>query len=48
MIPILFAAIPMLLTNSDWKHRHTGLMAISIVGEGCSKYLVQNLEEIVK
>lgn len=48
MIPILFGFLPQLLTNSIWKHRHTALMAISIVGEGCHKYLKPNLNEIIK
>jgi hypothetical protein len=48
LVPVLFAIIPSLFSNTDWKHRHTALMSISIVGEGCSKYLLPNLTEIVK
>jgi len=37
LVPLLFSAVPTLMGASDWKHRHTALLAISIVGEGCKK-----------
>jgi hypothetical protein len=48
LVPELFNIIPSLLANtSDWKHRHCGLMAISLIGEGCSKFLVPHLPNVV-
>lgn len=47
MVPFLFNLLSQLLKNSDWKHRHAALMAISVVGEGCHKVLVNNLEQII-
>jgi len=48
IVPIVFGIIPSLMGENSWKHRHTALMAISIMGEGCNKYLFTNLEPIVK
>ncbi|KAL6068524.1 Importin-5 [Balamuthia mandrillaris] len=47
LTPILFNLIPSLLSHEDWKHRHTGLMAISLVGEGCSRFLKPHLGEVL-
>eukprot|EP01090_Pellita_catalonica_P016710 TRINITY_DN4861_c0_g1_i1.p1 TRINITY_DN4861_c0_g1~~TRINITY_DN4861_c0_g1_i1.p1 ORF type:complete len:1108 (-),score=211.60 TRINITY_DN4861_c0_g1_i1:685-3954(-) len=47
IVPPLFKLIDVLLKNSDWKHRHTGLMALSLVAEGCSDYLMPHLPDIV-
>ena len=48
LVPVLFGLIPALFSNADWKHRHTALMSISIVGEGCHENLLPNLTEIIK
>jgi len=48
LVPILFGLLPQLMRDPDWRHRHTALMAISIIGEGCNKQLAPNLGEIVK
>jgi len=48
VVPIIFAILPRLLGDADWKKRHTALMAIAIVGEGCKKYLEANLGDIIK
>lgn len=48
LVPELFPSIiPSLLNNPDWRHRHGGLMAISLVGEGCSKFLVPHLSNVI-
>lgn len=48
MVPVLFGMLSQLLTNSDWKHRHAALMAISVVGEGCNKYLTPHLKQVLE
>lgn len=48
LVPMLFGAIPQLMQSTDWKHRHTALMAISIMGEGCNKYIKPHIAEVVK
>lgn len=48
LVPALFSILPSLMSNSDWKHRHAALMALSVIGEGCNKYIAPNLNEIVK
>jgi hypothetical protein len=47
LIPILFDMIPKLLQAPEWKHRFTGLTAISLVGEGCHRFLVSHLESVI-
>jgi len=48
MVPVLFSLLPNMFSHSDWRYRHTGLISISIIGEGCSKVIQPNLSEIVK
>eukprot|EP01116_Phalansterium_solitarium_P017028 TRINITY_DN409_c0_g1_i1.p1 TRINITY_DN409_c0_g1~~TRINITY_DN409_c0_g1_i1.p1 ORF type:complete len:1122 (-),score=363.84 TRINITY_DN409_c0_g1_i1:247-3201(-) len=50
MVPILFSpeVLPGLLRNPSWKHRHTALIAISVIGEGCHPVLQDHLTDIVK
>eukprot|EP01087_Luapelamoeba_hula_P021903 TRINITY_DN773_c0_g1_i1.p1 TRINITY_DN773_c0_g1~~TRINITY_DN773_c0_g1_i1.p1 ORF type:complete len:1105 (+),score=203.93 TRINITY_DN773_c0_g1_i1:1361-4675(+) len=45
--PILFQLVPSMLSHQDWKHRHTGLMAISLVGEGCERFLTPHLKDVL-
>eukprot|EP01114_Cavostelium_apophysatum_P016598 TRINITY_DN4762_c0_g1_i1.p1 TRINITY_DN4762_c0_g1~~TRINITY_DN4762_c0_g1_i1.p1 ORF type:complete len:1093 (-),score=369.83 TRINITY_DN4762_c0_g1_i1:62-3340(-) len=48
LVPIVFQIIPTFLDNPDWRHRHTALMCISIIGEGCAKQFETGLDQIVK
>ena len=48
LTPVLFQLIPGLLGNENWKQRHTGLMAISLTGEGCERFLQDHLEKVLK
>ncbi len=47
-MPILFSTLPNLFGHADWKYRHTALMILAIMAEGCKKYLDKYLDEIVK
>lgn len=47
MVPVLFSLMPSMLSHNDWRYRHTGLISISIIGEGCHKVLQPNLGEII-
>ena len=40
--------IPQLLAGEDWRHRRAGLMAISIIGEGCIQVLTPNLDKVMQ
>eukprot|EP00012_Vannella_robusta_P014021 CAMPEP_0206211088 /NCGR_PEP_ID=MMETSP0166-20121206/17930_1 /ASSEMBLY_ACC=CAM_ASM_000260 /TAXON_ID=95228 /ORGANISM="Vannella robusta, Strain DIVA3 518/3/11/1/6" /LENGTH=771 /DNA_ID=CAMNT_0053632877 /DNA_START=804 /DNA_END=3116 /DNA_ORIENTATION=- len=48
LVPILFSMIPQLLAGEDWRHRRAGLMAISIIGEGCIQVLTPNLDKVMQ
>lgn len=47
VVPELFRRIGILLGSPQWKHRHAGLMAITICGEGCAKSLRPLLGEVL-
>eukprot|EP01104_Vermistella_antarctica_P004136 TRINITY_DN14645_c0_g1_i1.p1 TRINITY_DN14645_c0_g1~~TRINITY_DN14645_c0_g1_i1.p1 ORF type:complete len:1121 (+),score=317.63 TRINITY_DN14645_c0_g1_i1:83-3364(+) len=48
LIPVLFAAMTTLLGNNEvWQQRYVGLAAISLVGEGCRKFLKSRLNEVL-
>ena len=47
VVPELFRRIGVLLSSANWKHRHAGLMAITICGEGCAKALRPLLGEVL-
>lgn len=47
VVPELFRRIGILLSSGSWKHRHAGLMAITICGEGCAKSLRPLLAEVL-
>eukprot|EP01103_Thecamoeba_quadrilineata_P011595 TRINITY_DN279_c0_g1_i1.p1 TRINITY_DN279_c0_g1~~TRINITY_DN279_c0_g1_i1.p1 ORF type:complete len:1093 (+),score=229.45 TRINITY_DN279_c0_g1_i1:45-3323(+) len=47
LAPILFNTLPQLLSNEDWRQRYAALMAISVVGEGCVKYLTPYLDKVL-
>lgn len=46
--PVAFKYIPQFLSNAEWKHRHTGLMAISQTAEGCYEQYENHLDQIVQ
>jgi hypothetical protein len=48
LVPLLFQSLPGLMSSPEWTHRHTALMAICIIGEGCEKILRPNLPDIIK
>eukprot|EP01117_Protostelium_nocturnum_P017390 TRINITY_DN7083_c0_g1_i2.p1 TRINITY_DN7083_c0_g1~~TRINITY_DN7083_c0_g1_i2.p1 ORF type:complete len:1021 (-),score=279.53 TRINITY_DN7083_c0_g1_i2:1847-4909(-) len=48
LVPFMFNhIIPQLLAAQDWQKRHTGLMSISIMSEGCLKQMRPLLKDIV-
>lgn len=47
MLPIVMAQVQTMLQSPDWKMRYAGLMAVSAVGEGCSKQMEPLLTQIV-
>mmetsp|Transcript_114158 Transcript_114158/g.170746 ORF Transcript_114158/g.170746 Transcript_114158/m.170746 type:complete len:1076 (-) Transcript_114158:51-3278(-) len=50
VVAILFDAsnIPAMLNHAEWKVRHTALIAISLVGEGCSDVMKENLDQVIQ
>jgi importin-5 len=48
MLPHIIQNIPPMLNNQDWKYRHSALMAISAVGEGCHKQMEAMLPQIME
>ncbi|KAJ3075622.1 hypothetical protein HDU98_007434 [Podochytrium sp. JEL0797] len=46
MLTIAFTLIPKLLGSPDWKQRHAGLLAVSVMGEGCRDQMVDSLKEV--
>lgn len=47
ILPLVTASVPGMLANSDWKQRHAALMALSAVGEGCSKQMEGMLDQVM-
>jgi importin-5 len=47
IIPPTFAFLPSLQASSDWRQRHTGLMALSAIAEGCEKYMKAELSRVL-
>ncbi|KAJ3333055.1 hypothetical protein HDU76_011870 [Blyttiomyces sp. JEL0837] len=48
MLSIAFNVIPSYLGDAaDWKKRHAGLMAISVMGEGCHDVMKNSLNDIM-
>lgn len=48
IVPDIFNPITQLLNNKqDWKCRHVALMALSMIGEGCEKFIAQQLDQVV-
>jgi len=47
ILPHITANIPLMLSNADWRYRHAALMAMSAIGEGCHKQMLNVLNQIV-
>ncbi|KAI8849944.1 armadillo-type protein [Chytridium lagenaria] len=47
VLPVAFGILPALLGSANWAERHAGLMAISVIGEGCKDVMIEKLEQIV-
>jgi importin-5 len=45
---IFMSSIPAMISNSDWRQRHAGLMAISCIAEGCRDQLEGYLEAVLQ
>ncbi|KAJ3099290.1 hypothetical protein HDU96_010749 [Phlyctochytrium bullatum] len=48
VLPITFNILPSMLGNSSWSQRHAGLMAISVIAEGCKDVMIEKLSDIVE
>ncbi|KAI8620372.1 armadillo-type protein [Chytriomyces sp. MP71] len=46
MLNIAFGLIPSLLGAPEWQRRHAGLLAISVMGEGCRDVMIDSLKNI--
>lgn len=48
IVPVIFEHIPKFVASKEnWKCRHVGLMALSMIGEGCSEFLKPHLDKII-
>lgn len=47
ILPHITSNIPVMLQNQDWRFRHAALMAMSAIGEGCHKQMLNVLNQIV-
>ena len=47
ILPHITSNIPIMLQNPDWRYRHAALMAMSAIGEGCHKQMLNVLNQIV-
>ncbi len=47
VLPIVAGQVQLMLSSPEWTKRYAGLMAISAVGEGCSKQMEPILTQIV-
>eukprot|EP00124_Ichthyophonus_hoferi_P003083 Ihof_evm6s246 gene=Ihof_evmTU6s246 len=47
VFPAAFSHILGMIQSSDWKFRHAALMALSAIGEGCSKAMEEKLAQTV-
>ncbi|KAJ3373733.1 hypothetical protein HDU84_000973, partial [Entophlyctis sp. JEL0112] len=48
MLSIAFTVIPKLLGSPEWQNRHAGLLAISVMGEGCRDVMMDSLKDVVE
>lgn len=47
VLPIVMGQVQAMLSSPEWTKRYAGLMAVSAVGEGCSKQMEPMLAQIV-
>jgi hypothetical protein len=47
VLPIVMSQVQVFLTDANWVKRYAGLMAVSAVGEGCSKAMEPLLPNII-
>ncbi|KAI9345625.1 armadillo-type protein [Obelidium mucronatum] len=47
MLSIAFNLIPKLLGSPEWQSRHAGLLAVSVMGEGCRDIMIDSLKDVV-
>jgi hypothetical protein len=47
LIPALFEHVPKMIAGQDWKQRYSALIALSVVGEGCAKFLTPHLVQVL-
>ncbi|KAJ3022606.1 UNVERIFIED_CONTAM: hypothetical protein HDU68_009027, partial [Siphonaria sp. JEL0065] len=47
MLSIAFNLIPKLLGSTEWQSRHAGLLAVSVMGEGCRDIMIDSLKDVV-
>lgn len=47
VLPIVIQQVQVLLGSAEWEKRYAGLMAVSAVGEGCSKQMETVLDRVI-
>ena len=48
LVPFILPQIVQMIANTqDWRARHAGLMAVSLIGEGCQRRLRESLADLV-
>ncbi|ORY50953.1 ARM repeat-containing protein [Rhizoclosmatium globosum] len=47
MLSTAFTLIPKLLGSAEWQSRHAGLLAVSVMGEGCRDVMIDSLKNVV-
>jgi len=47
VLPLVMAKVQTMLVDPEWSKRYAGLMAVSAVGEGCSKAMEPLLPQII-
>eukprot|EP01130_Rhizamoeba_saxonica_P013734 TRINITY_DN589_c0_g2_i1.p1 TRINITY_DN589_c0_g2~~TRINITY_DN589_c0_g2_i1.p1 ORF type:complete len:1097 (-),score=272.59 TRINITY_DN589_c0_g2_i1:62-3352(-) len=47
IVPVVSGHIGSFLNHEDWKYRHTGLMALSMIAEGCRDMLLPSLGNLI-
>lgn len=47
VLPIVMGQVQTMLSSPEWEKRYAGLMAVSAVGEGCSKQMEPILNHVV-
>ncbi|KAJ3408814.1 hypothetical protein HDV05_004749, partial [Chytridiales sp. JEL 0842] len=48
ILSVSFVVIPKFLGSEEWQKRHAGLMAVSVMGEGCRELMMESLEQVVR